>query len=149
MTEATLADIERMTGITYKTLKKRLESLTPARKSGVELYYRLREVLPLLYAAAEPDALDLTQQRARLAKAQADKTELEVLKMSKNLIDVDEWGKEFSQVLISIKDRLRNLALRIADNLSQCQNREEAYKLINTYVTEVLDDIATTARHCQ
>ena len=68
------------TGISYRVIKKRLASVKPVRKEGRSFLYDSAEVLPVLYEAeARPtNAANLTAERARLTKAQADRQEMQL-----------------------------------------------------------------------
>lgn len=82
-------------GLDRRTIAKRLEHVHPATGSGRSARYRMSEAAGAICGpagggraaetgAAEP--LDLTAERARLAKFQADKTELEVAVLRGDLI---------------------------------------------------------------
>ena len=68
-----MADLENVTGITFKPIKKRLEGLEPVKIQGVKKIYDTKEALPLIYQIKDQSTLDLDQERAKLAKAQTQK----------------------------------------------------------------------------
>lgn len=143
--EATLSELEKITRVSFKTLKKRLEGLKPVRRQGLEIFYDLKQALPLIFAPKNSDVFDLTRERARLAKVQADKIVIETERLRGSLVDVEAWHEEFSKFFVSLKDSLKNMGLRLADQLSQCKTREEAYVLVNRYTTETLEELAKSA----
>jgi phage terminase Nu1 subunit (DNA packaging protein) len=92
-------------GLDRRTIARRLENVHPAESSGRSARYRMLEAAGAICGpagggrAAETAAagpLDLTAERARLAKFQADKTELEVAVLRGDLIPgeivKDVWG---------------------------------------------------------
>jgi hypothetical protein len=80
-----------------------------------------------------------------LAKVQADKIVLETERLRATLVDVEAWNEEFAKFLVSLKDSLRNMGLRLADKLHHCKTREESYTLVNLYTSETLDELTRSA----
>ena len=140
-TKISLADLEKLTGCTYKTLVKRLKDLSPVEKASKALYYDSREALPLIYQSNNSGTLDLTKEKARLAKVQADKIEFELEKLKGKSVDIEEWGEEWARMISAFKTNLRNMANKIAGAVTLCNNREENYALIKEAVDEALDEL--------
>ncbi len=97
----------------------------------------LREVLPALYAVSSQD-LDLSKERALLARAQRLKIEIETAKLREKLVDVEAWQELYSKKMQGVRDKLRNFALRIAGEVTQCSNLDENYTTIQELVDEAL-----------
>lgn len=143
----TVADMERATKLGFRTIKRRLGELRPVRRQGNEIFFSTREALPLLCAAGkEQDTFDLTQQRARLAKVQADKIELETKRMTKELVDLGEFSEEFGKYLISLRDALKNMGLVLSEQVAG-KSAPQAYELIQSYTSEQLARLAQEAQN--
>ncbi len=92
-------------GLDRRTIAKRLEGVAPAEGEGRSARYRMAEAAVAIWgraggggasASGSGEPLDLTAERARLAKFQADKTELEVAVLRGDLIPGEvvkaTWG---------------------------------------------------------
>lgn len=76
LSELTINQLTELTGRTARTIKKRLADVSPVRTTDHASYYSPREALPAIFLGdPKPnDSLDLTRERARLAREQADAT---------------------------------------------------------------------------
>ena len=77
-----LKQLEDLTGITFKTLKKKLEAadVEPVKTSPKGNFYDSVQALKALYLNQSTEELDLQKERAKLAQAQTKKTILEAKK---------------------------------------------------------------------
>ena len=141
-----LVRIEELTGITFKKIKKRISGLQPEAVEGTAHFYDARAVLPLLYQddrseSSERPVSELDRERARLASAQADKTELEVARIIGTYVLAAELETEVARVFSAIRGKLLSLPTRAApliDGLSAVDS--EAY--LKDLVCEVLEELA-------
>jgi len=140
-----MADLENVTGITFKPIKKRLEGLDPVKIQGVKKIYDTKEALPLIYQIKDQSTLDLAQERAKLAKAQTQKIEIEVEKSLEKLVDVEAFMEEFQKSFISLKERLLLVGESSAQEIigSKLKNTDEVSALIETKIHECLEEIAS------
>lgn len=69
-------------GIDYRTVRRRVSAagLQPTRRNGRQLLFNSAELLPVVLGAVDDcdGRLDLSQERAKLAKVQTQKYELEL-----------------------------------------------------------------------
>ena len=141
-----LNNIELLTGITFKTLKKRLGAagIQPKKNRGKAILYDPREALPALYQSAvsgSVDVDDLSVERARLAKVQREKTEIEKQKMLGNLVDKQKFETEWSAFLVELKDRILALPLKLSSVLAG-KDSEEIYVSLDVHLKEILNELA-------
>ena len=139
-----MADLENVTGITFKPIKKRLEGLDPVKIQGVKKIYDTKEALPLIYQIKDQSTLDLAQERAKLAKAQTQKIEIEVEKSLEKLVDVEEFMEEFQKSFSSLKYRLLLVGESSAQEIidTKLKNTDEVSAVIDTKIYECLEEIA-------
>ena len=57
----TLAEVERLTGLAFKTIKRRIGDAKPEIKEGASHFYSLRKLVPLIISREKNDALDLAR----------------------------------------------------------------------------------------
>ena len=92
-----------------RSLARRLQDLTPdeqVKHAGRQIKrWWLRRVLAHLDAQTTT-ALDLNQERARLAKIQAEKIEYEVARLRGTLIDAKAVERVWSRVIVDLRTRL-------------------------------------------
>jgi phage terminase Nu1 subunit (DNA packaging protein) len=60
------------------------------------------------------ETIDTHQEKARLIKAQADKAELEVLKIRGELVNVNELSVEFEKVFIAFREKALSIPTKLA-----------------------------------
>ncbi len=137
--KASLAQLEKLTQISFKTLVKRLADVEPIEVTAREKYYALREALPAIYKSW---VLDLNKERARLAKYQADKVKLEVQEKKGQLVDAEKWLAEYSQKITGFKDKMLAIPLNLAGEVSLCSDVEENRMRLTSAVYEALNDLA-------
>jgi phage terminase Nu1 subunit (DNA packaging protein) len=72
LSQLSITQLADLTGRDADTIRKRLDGIEPAKVDGRTRWYRTREALPRIY-----EALDLSAERARLAREQADAKAME------------------------------------------------------------------------
>lgn len=81
-------------------------------------------------------------ERARLLKAQADKTELEVKAMNGELIAADEVESLWSGLVASFRSRLLALPVRCAHKVMSLKTYQEIESTLRAHVFEALSELA-------
>lgn len=142
-----LQEIEQLTGFTFKTIKKRLQSagLKPVRKKGKATLYDTYELLPALYKKQSSDAEQLTLERARLAKVQAEKVKVETSRLLGKLVDKEEWCKDWSAMIVDFKNKLLSLPLKVAPKLAG-KRSDEIYALLQEHLIGEINDLAAESQ---
>lgn len=136
----TSSDLGRITGITPKTISKRLVGLEPVERTKKEIYYSIRDALPLLYQESTDD-ISLTRERALLARAQARRANLEIERLEETLIDKDDFFALLDRSFLAFKDNLKMLP-DLASYLSVTTNEKEIRLLLQERVDHALEQIA-------
>jgi len=95
-----------LTGRDRRTISGRLKNIQPVRKEGKAQLYSPPEALPAIYFGGDEGALDLTHESARLKKAQADKTELEVLVVRGELIPAEDVAGAWADMVSAMRAKL-------------------------------------------
>jgi hypothetical protein len=140
---SSIADLERMTGFTYRTIKKRLVKQEP-QEEGSCLYYETPGALAAIYADDDASRLDLAKERALLARMQTRKLELEILKIEGDLVEIDILQDVFDQCLLSFKERMMRIPGSLAPYWSQTSPRpseEEMHQLMSGQIRVALEEV--------
>jgi len=96
-----------------RTIATRLQDIEPSVIKGNVRKYRMLDAVNAVFGLVSGD-LDLTAERARLAKAQADKTELEVAEKTGQLIPAEEIEAMWCDISSSIKAKMIGLPVKVA-----------------------------------
>lgn len=112
----------------------------PADKFGDWLRDRWRRDLGV---APDGEVYDYEVERARLTKAQADKTELEAAELAGALVRVEDVETEWGRMLGAVRARLLSLPSKAAPRVRVAVNDEEAAALIEAEVTEALQELSS------
>src|SRR5262249_47996595 len=86
-------------------------------------------------------ALDLDHERARLAKAQADKTEMENAIRRGEIADLQTIGEEWARLLTAFRARLLASASKLAPHVNP-ENPNLARDLIEREMHEILSELS-------
>ena len=142
MPKLTYAELESLTGFSFKTLKKRLDGLDGEKTpSGVTFESAL--ALKRLYEPSQPktEELSVTLERAKLARAQTTKIELETEILRETYVKASEVAEGFARILVEFKDRLRGLPLKLSAKLSM-RDPEFIFAELTNAMDEELKSIA-------
>jgi phage terminase Nu1 subunit (DNA packaging protein) len=88
-----------------------------------------------------PSSVEYYQHRARLTKAQADKTQLEAAEMRGEVVRVDEAIEHWTARLQAFRARLLGTPNKVAPLIGSCQSVEDAERLIREEILEALDEL--------
>lgn len=147
LSELSLAQLETITGCAFKTIKRRLGALPPVRTDGKTLYFNPHMALPMIYevgADKERGVKPLDNERARLAKSQADRSEIEVARMRAELVPAVEIEKAWNDLATAFRAKILSLPTKLAPKLAGrnaiaeiqgvlCDALEEALAELSTY----------------
>lgn len=106
-------------GMDRRTLSRRLEAVKPAKSErtgrGSERQYFLRDVVDAVFTRERPEGeLDLTQERARLARAQSERVETENRVRSRELVSFEFVRSWYGKHIIGCRARLIQVPYAIA-----------------------------------
>lgn len=86
--------------------------------------------------------LDLTSEQARIAKARADKLEMENAVKRGELIPVDEVRLLIQSAAIVVRDKLQSMAVRLATHVVGVKTVRQAKTLIDERVNDCLGELS-------
>lgn len=115
MSLESISKIADFLGKARETVTKAVKSagMTPVIRGKAHLY-ESREVAPLLFDALNPDELDLTAERARLAHHQANKAHIESDVLAGKLVPAEDVERHWSEMVAASRAKLLSLPQRIA-----------------------------------
>lgn len=87
-------------------------------------------------------ALDLNQERARLAKAQADKTTLEAAELKGEMVRYEEISAHWTNRAAACRSRLLTIPSKIAPRVRAAVNDFEAAATLEVEICEALEEIS-------
>ncbi len=88
------------------------------------------------------NGLDLASERARLAKMQADKLEIELTAKRGDLISLDEAAKGWSELVNAFRQKMLTLPVRASDSIPGIADRSGAERIITGMVHEALSELS-------
>jgi len=148
-TQFSLAQLEELTGVTFKTLKKRLKEVEPVRKVRNTSLYRGKDALPAIYQVDSPEAWNLNKERAKLAAAQAKKAErdiaradIELAKLKEKLVDVEIFEAEYSKIITAFKDKVLSIPAKVCKTVTKCTDEPQNYKTLTDACYETLSELS-------
>jgi len=108
MSQESINSLSLLTGRTRRTVAMRLEQLTPVKK-GKALMYESREALPVIFEDRSRGALDLGQERARLAHHQANRERMREADDRTGLIPAEAVKAYGAAAVTAVEARLRRV----------------------------------------
>lgn len=93
--------------------------------------------------AMSEDGLDGTQERARKAKAEADRIEFDLAIKKKEYVAADLVLHEIEKSIMNCRGKLLAMPRKLAPLLATAENPSEAEKLLTDGVNEALNELTT------
>jgi len=106
-----------------KTISKRLDSVRPCRVNGKSKMYWMADVGPAVWGGiqyvghdtdSELNKLDLNREKARLAKEQADKYELDNAERRGDLVSLEAIQTEYIDMVMSFRAKILSMPSKLA-----------------------------------
>ena len=141
-----MADLERLTGVTFKPIQKRLAKLEPEEVKGAKKLYCSKKALPLVLRVSTSQAvLDLSAERAKLARAQTQKIEIDIKKQLEQLVDKDEFMEDFEKSFISLKESMLQLGDSVAQEVvdTGAKNKRDISRIIQDNIHSFLEEVSS------
>ncbi|MCB9228630.1 MAG: DUF1441 family protein [Deltaproteobacteria bacterium] len=148
----TFADLERISGMTFRTIRERLKQVTPASSSGKSDFYRLTDALPALYRSdkSEKEQVTIEEIRARTRNwhVTADRSEIKREQEAGKLYQVEDVHRVLDRMLMAFKNRLESLPSRLAaiDSGDYFLRMEQAEKIVDDALLEINQDAIRQCR---
>jgi phage terminase Nu1 subunit (DNA packaging protein) len=151
MTHLTQHQAAELAGITDRRLRQ-LEADTenpdppPREAAGYPLRafgtWLRRRALAEVVQTPEGESLSLDAQRARLARAQADLTELRAAEFARELVRVADVETEWGRMLGALRSRLLSLPTRVAPDVAVESDPAVCATIVQDVVIEALGELS-------
>ena len=145
---ATLQQVAAHLGVSTKTVQDLLANGVIKKKDRGEYdleeclrayISRLREIAASRIGTGD---LNLTDERARLAKEQADSKEMENAITRGQLVYIEDVAKRFAQSLSKVTTRLMAIPTKVAPEAAAADDAKEVQALIERQIIEALNELA-------
>lgn len=142
--------LTELTGFTFRTLKKRMDGIKPVGSSqtGANLW-ESNEALLLIYSRNETndpnetgEQLDFNDEKARLAKEQADGQALKNAKDRGELIPASEITETWGRIVTAAKMQFLALPDRLSQMLETAATADKRRTIIDAEIKNILDGLA-------
>lgn len=124
-----------------RTVAEMLDGLEPHRKDGKSGFYWMRDVFDHLVSQGE--ALDPTQESAKLNQARRLKVEIETQVLNGTLCDTDAVVKLWSNVVTNARAKLLTLPHKLSHQMVGMEFQEIS-DLLTEEIHEVLNELSST-----
>ena len=132
---------------TRRTFAKYLAGVEPCKVQGKTKFYWLADVMRAIppgllgVGPVDEDALDLNFETARLKKAQADKTEMEVKRDKKELIPGELVDTTWQDMVLKFRAKVLSIPPVAASQVAGVDPRE-ARKILESLVNQALEELS-------
>lgn len=113
----------------------------PVKKVGRESLYYLPDVLATYLSRNGSPQAKLTEEKTRLAKAQADKTEIEVQVIKGNAIKSEIVSEVWTKIVMSFRAKMLSMPTKIAQTLHGLEQPEMESKS-RDLIYEVMEELS-------
>lgn len=134
------ADLEHLTGLDRRTLRKRLAGLAPVGGDRRTVLFEARAALERIYLGGE--TLDLSRERARLAAAQAERVETENAVARRELVPAAEVESFMVSVFSGVQTRLLGVPSKAAPAVRVAATLAETEEVLRGFQAEALEELA-------
>tara|TARA_R110001632_G_scaffold17964_2_gene56212 strand:- start:110 stop:583 length:474 start_codon:yes stop_codon:yes gene_type:complete len=101
----------------------------------------IRHLRKVAAGRVQAGELDLGEERARLAKEQADAKEMENANLRGELVFIDDVAKQFGQQASAVRTRLLAIPSKAAPLVLNCTKPAEARQVIEEMIEEALNEL--------
>lgn len=142
-TEATITQLHEATGKTDEWIRRRLSdspAIEPVKRTGREVYYGTAAALERIYVGG--DGLDLAVERAKLARAQTEQTELKNAVLRGDLISRTDVRDHWAQIVLTVKEKARALPAHARSRIPGFTKKMARLleELVDQFLVELADD---------
>ncbi len=143
----TMGQLVLLTGSSHRTVRKRLHEIEPVRREKRAIYYDPRKALPLIFQPAEQGADELSRERAKLARVQAEAQDLKNAETRGHLLQHEDVVARWQELILRCKDRLRALPSKLRRRVRKLNQGDERAMLaiVDEALSELARDVFTGA----
>lgn len=133
-----------ITGQSFRTIKKRLETLSPDSEDGRSIFYDSHKAMPLLYANENSRSTEnqLGKESLLLERAKREKAEIEVQKLKGEVVFIEEVAKVVEKEYTYVRAQLRSIPSKLAKPLSMLTDPHMVHERLQEAVDECLTELA-------
>ena len=141
-----LSELEQLTAVNYRTIRKRLNNVDPIKVDGRSHFYDSTIVLPLIYELdrLKNGDLDLNTEKAKLAAVQRQKIEIEIDEKQEKLVPADEVGKYWDKLVNNCRSKLLALPTRLAPQLVGIKDPNVIESNLRDVIYEALTELSNS-----
>lgn len=143
LSRLSISQLHQLTGRSRETIRRRLEGLEPAARDGKTIWYEAREALPRI---AGGEGLDLSAERARLAREQADAQEMKNAVARGELVPADQIEGAWVALLSGVRTRLLAVCGKAAPTAHAAETIAATEEAIRIVLIEALEELADGPR---
>lgn len=141
--QVSLNYLSELTGIDRRRVTRLLSDLPHEPGPNRAKHYDSATALRVLFGGlADGDRLDPSAERARLDRARAELSELELSRRRGELIPVPEVAAAWSQNVAIAKGRLLSLPSRVSGDVLRLKSQREVENLIRDQITNILEELS-------
>jgi phage terminase Nu1 subunit (DNA packaging protein) len=140
----TISQLADMTGRDAATVRKRLDGLEPVKVDGRARWYDPRTALPRIFGDGE--GLDLTAERARLAREQADGQALKNAELRGELVPGSDQAVALIALATSSSARLQAVPAKVAAECAAESSPHGCQAIVEREIRSALEDLAEAGR---
>ncbi len=137
-----MSQLSEVTGLDRRTVKDRLAKQKPYKTEGKAILYEARKAIPILLGFGDPDAKDIgrqqREQELRHEKIRAEKLEIEVGRMKKELVPIEDVCKSVEQEYTYTRTSLLSIPVKCAKALSLETDPAVVQATLAEYINEAL-----------
>ena len=141
LTLVNLHQLGELTGRGYRKIKELLGNLEP-EQTGKEILYDAYKALPILFAARNEGALDFSNERAKLAQAQTEKTIIETEKLKQRLVSVEEVEQKWESSVLFARSKLLLLPKKMAFELKGITDSYAIEQILDDCIFDALTELS-------
>ena len=101
-------------------------------------YYRMADVVNAMMGDQN---LDLTQERAKLTKKQAEKTELQIGEIKGQLIDIESVKESWAKQITACRAKLLSIPTKVTPLVIVAKDQNEVKAILKAQVHEALSEL--------
>lgn len=152
LTKLSINQLETLTGVSYRKIKKILADIPPAETTDNAIFYKSREALCLIFESqiekgsgeSSSEKLDAIQEKAKLDKLKAELVELQVQERKGILVPSDLVEKTWSDRIIAFRQKVLGIPNRVAAPVAAISDPREIERKLDAVMREALSELSLT-----
>lgn len=144
--QVTLNHVSELLNISYRVIRRRVSaaSLQPVNRDGRKAFYESSDVIPVAMGVMDDEdgRLDLSQERAKLAKVQTQRYELELQTLQRQLIRVEDIIAQYGAVVAEYRQKMLALPSKLVTVIEAEETQHTKVEAAKKLVYEALVSLA-------